>query len=131
MIVLPWVLLATLSIYEWDVDRRIAAREMTAVGIITRHQPAQHNRYGYTFSVNGQTYSGWETPLRAEPVIGQEVHVYYDPVNPKKNALTDFAELSAGSLGSIPLVLFGVVTVAVVIFLKRHQFAKEADQKNQ
>jgi len=89
-------------------DGEVAKRERTVLGTITAHQPANHNRYGYTFSLNGQSYSGWETPRKEEPLIGQLVTVYYDPADPTQNALTDFAELKIESLGPLPVLLLGI-----------------------
>jgi hypothetical protein len=41
--------------YGWYADRVVARREQTTSGTIVAHEPANHNRYGYTFSVNNQT----------------------------------------------------------------------------
>jgi hypothetical protein len=71
LILLPWALGGVWAVSEYCVDRRIAIREKTATGVITVHDQPNHNRYGYTFVVNGQSYAGWETPLHADPVIGQ------------------------------------------------------------
>src|SRR5579871_4881015 len=128
LIFLPWVLGVAFCAYEYNVDRTIAAREQTVTGIVTAHEPAKHNRYGYTFVVQGKQYNGWETPQHAEPVIGQQVLVYYDTLNPKKNALTGFDELSTGSLGPIPFVLVGIGMGAVFVFLKRRHFQRENTQ---
>ena len=108
VVVLPWSLGAVLAIHGWMKDGEVAKRERTVLGTITAHQPANHNRYGYTFSLNGQSYSGWETPRKEEPLIGQLVTVYYDPADPTQNALTDFAELKIESLGPLPVLLLGI-----------------------
>lgn len=64
MIVMPFALGAIFLIWCWNIDRQIAVREQTAVGTITAHEPANRNRYGYTFVVEGKSYTGWETPLQ-------------------------------------------------------------------
>ena len=121
-----------LSLYEWNVDSKIAAREKTATGVITAHDPPNHNRYGYTFAVDGKGYSGWEIPHHVEePIIGQEVMVYYDPLDPTKSALTDFDELSATSLGPVPLLLVGIGGVAVLIFVRRRHVTREKHEQRQ
>jgi hypothetical protein len=74
-------------------DKDVASREQSTTGMIVSHEPRNHNRYGYKFQVSGQHYTGSETPLKAEPRIGQSVTVYFDPLDPAENALTDFAEL--------------------------------------
>jgi len=53
--------------------------------------------------------------------IGQQVVVYYDPLNPSKNALTEFRELGMENLGPLPLVLFGIGAVAWYIKTSRRK----------
>jgi hypothetical protein len=90
----------------------VAARQQTTIGTIIRHEPENHNRYGYTFHAQGREYVGWETPLAAEPRMGQAVTVYYDGVNPTENALTDFADLRDAARGQAValLVIFTVIS---------------------
>jgi Protein of unknown function (DUF3592) len=121
LVFLPWTLGAILSIHAWNVERAIASREQTTQGVITSHEPANHNRYGYVFSVNGNTFNGWESPKKEELEIGKQVVVYYDPKNPQQNALTDFGELSINSLGPLPLVFFAIGGVAWYISSRRRQ----------
>lgn len=99
---LPFSLGALLLINQSIADREVAARQQLASATITSHEPSNHNRYGYHFSVNGQSFSGWESPRGSEPVIGQRVSVYYDPKDPSTNALTDFNERADEILGPVP-----------------------------
>ena len=121
LIVLPWAIGVVLAIHELGNDRTIAQREKTTNGRIAAHEPANHNRYGYSFSVNGKSYSGWESPGKEEPHIGQQVTVFYDPVDPARNALTDFADLEMDSLGPVPVLLFGIGAVALFIRYRRRR----------
>src|SRR5579863_10052539 len=75
-------------------DASVASREQSATGTIVSHEPQNHNRYGYRFQVGGTRYTGWETPLKGGPKIGQSVKVYFDPQNPSENSLTEFAVLA-------------------------------------
>jgi hypothetical protein len=121
LVVLPWTLGVILAIHGCTIDRMVAQREKTTGGRITAHEPANHNRYGYSFSVNGKSYSGWESPRKEEPRIGQSVTIFYDPVDPTRNALTDFADLEAESLGPVPMLLLGIGTLALFIrYRRRH-----------
>ena len=121
LIVLPWTIGVVLAIHAWVNNRTVAQREKTTNGSITAHEPANHNRYGYSFSVNGKSYSGWESPKKEEPHIGQQVTVFYDPVDPTKNALTDFADLEMDSLGPVPMLLLATGAVALFIrYLRVH-----------
>ena len=119
--VLPWIIGTVLFVYEWNVDRGIATREQTTQGVITAHEPANHNRFGYVFSVNGKTFTGWESPGKDGLDIGKQVLVYYDPLNPSKNALTEFGDLGMNSLGPVPMMLFGIGAVAWYIKARRRK----------
>ena len=73
----------------------IAAREGTAYGIVSDHETRRFDdRYRYSFSVNGQWFTGWKDSSKNDLEFGMQVLVYYDPLDPSENALTDFAELS-------------------------------------
>lgn len=121
LITLPWLLGLVFLIHESRVDRAIAARQQTTQGTITVHEPSNHNRYGYRFTVKGRAYTGWESPRSTELEIGKVVTVYYDPANPNKNALTDFNDLSADSLGPVPLMVLGICGVTIFIILRRRR----------
>ena len=121
LVVLPWVLGLSFLIQEWRTESQTAGRQQITSGIVTAHEPANHNRYGYKFEVNGKTFTGWQTPGTDDLAIGKRVIVYYDPRNPSKNALTDFHDLSRSSLGPVPMLLFGIGAVAVFILYKRRR----------
>jgi hypothetical protein len=117
--VLPWVLGLAFQIYDWRTDVQVAARQTMTSGIVTDHLPSNHNMYAYDFSVNGRRYTGWQSPRSNELAIGKTVTVYYDPQNPSKNSLVNFDDLSTESLGPVPLLLFGIGTIALFIWYKR------------
>lgn len=119
--VLPWVLGLALLIQESRTESQIAGRQQVASGIVTAHEPANHNRCGYKFSVNGKTYTGWQSPGSDELAIGKQVIVFYDPQNPSRSALTDFHKLSISSLGPVPVLSFGIGSVAVFILYCRRR----------
>ena len=119
LIVLPWTIGLLVMMNEWRVDRQIAGRQRTASGVITAHEPANHNQYRYEFEVDGKSYTGLEGPKGREFDIGKTVVVYYDPENPSKNALTDFHDLELESVGPVPAILIGIGTVVAFIFYAR------------
>jgi hypothetical protein len=121
LVVLPWVVGVAFLIQEWTTESQIAGRQQTTSGIVTAHEPANHNRYGYKFEVNGKTYTGWQTPGNDELAIGKQVTVFYDPRNPIRSALTDFHDLSISSLGPVPTLLFGIGGVAIFILYRRRR----------
>jgi hypothetical protein len=120
-VVLPWTLGAILSIYQWNVDRGIVRREQTAPGVITAHEPENHNRFGYVFNVNGKSFAGWESPTKDELRIGLSVLVYYDPLDPSKNALTRFEDRALNSMGPVPMMLFGIGAVVWYVLSQRRK----------
>jgi hypothetical protein len=84
------------------------------------HEPANHDRYGYSFKVNQKTYSGWQMPDDdKEFTVGQVVTVHHDPLDPNNSALVDYHELSFQALGPVPLMVAGILFVAVFIFVRR------------
>jgi len=124
-IVTPWLIGAALGIYGWHRDRMISQRQQTTSGTILTHEPGNHNRYGYNFSLSDKLYSGWYIPQNNEPTIGQQVTVYYDPIDPTTNALDDFGELALRDLGPVPFEILGSVFVFVVIVGIRWQNYKK------
>lgn len=85
-----------ISVYVCRRDRGIAAREGTVVGIVTDRQTIRFGtRIIYTFSVNGQRFTGSNSSSMSDELWPTaQVSVYYDSQNPNENALIDFAELS-------------------------------------
>src|ERR1700683_57890 len=126
LVALPWTLGLIFCIHGWKTDDAIAQRQQTTQGVITAHDLANHNQYGYTFYVNGKSYTGWQSPRTNELQVGKQVLVYYDPVDPAKNALTDFDDLSVQRLGPVPLLMFGIGAVAVFIFVRRRKRVAES-----
>ena len=121
LVVLPWALGLVFLIHESTIDSQIAGRQQTASGIVTAHEPANHNRYGYKFQVDGKSYTGWESHTGSELAIGKQVTVFYDPQSPSRNALTDFHDVRTSVLGPVPMLLFGIGAVAAYIFYKRRR----------
>lgn len=117
-----------LLVQEWRVHGQIAGRQQTTSGIVTAHEPANHNRYGYKFEVDSKAYVGWQVPVHSDLAIGQQVIVFYDPQNPGRDSLTDFHDLSASSLGPVPALLFGIGAVALLIFYRRRATPKPQRQ---
>jgi len=128
-LVLGWSIGVAIFVYDGIKDAVIAKRQRTTQGTVTAHEPANHDRYGYVFSVEGKSYSGWDMPRKNEVSIGKQVLVYYDPSDPTRNALTDFEELCFENFGPIPLMVFAIGGVTLFIFrarLKKLRIAKPA-----
>jgi hypothetical protein len=100
-------------------DSGVASREQSTVGVIVAHEPSNHNRYGYKFQAGGRDYTGWETPLKEEPKIGQSVTVYFDSLQPAENSLTDFVELAdTWRARAIVALGFTVLFIAVALIMR-------------
>jgi hypothetical protein len=131
LVVLPWAMGLASAIHDWNKDRKVARREKVAVGTITAHEVSNHNQYRYKFSIDGQSYGGLgnspkdlinsRNTSKLETTIGEQVLVYYDPMNPSANALRDFSDLSNIALGPVPLMLIGIGAVTSYIYLRKRE----------
>jgi hypothetical protein len=72
LIALPWVIGLVFLLFSSASDQAIAGRERTTYGIIRTHEPENHNRFGYEFSVSGKLFTGWQIPM-TDFKIGQKV----------------------------------------------------------
>jgi hypothetical protein len=122
LITVPWVIGLIFFLYSAASDQAIAGREQTTYGIIRTHEPANHNRFGYDFSINGKLYTGWQIPAH-EFEIGQRVLVYYDPLDPTTSSLNSFARIADQSLGPAIFCAVGITAVVVIIFVRRRDHA--------
>ena len=121
LIALPWAIFVIFSLSGVRADQATASREQTIGGRIVSHDPPNHNRYGYEFVVNGRVYTGWSIPVNGEFKIGQQVLVYYDPLDPAKSQLDDFAENGYRIIGPVFACLCGICCVSVFIILQRRR----------
>jgi hypothetical protein len=119
LIVLPWVAVAILCFWGFGEDHRVAAREQTTQGVIDWHEPSNHDRYEYRFTIRGKRYTGWASPTTAEFEMGQKVVVYYDPLDPNNSALVDFADAGDRELGPVSFCVIGITAVVLLVFIRR------------
>lgn len=127
LVAAPFMIGAVLCIYGWYSVRVVARRQQTTSGTIVVHESANHDRYGYNFNVNQNTYNGWQIPHGDEQFkIGQVVTVHYDPLDPNDSALVDYNELSSRALGPLPFLFAGILFVTVIIFVRRRAASKIA-----
>jgi len=110
-----------MSIHQWEANGELARREKAVYGTVVSHELANHNQHGYRFVLNGQTYTGLSHSPHDAPQLGEQVLIYYDPNDPAKNSLIDFAELQSRSLAGVPVLFFGIGTVFVAIFFLRRK----------
>ena len=96
--------------YARRADSARVAREGTAPGIVTAQRMARFygHYYDYVFSVDGQPFMGRDSQSKNDYEIGNPVVVYYDSQNPRKNALTDFAEFRWDGPTPYGLLISGV-----------------------
>jgi hypothetical protein len=119
--------------YESKVDSAIALRQRTTEAVINVHDPPNHDRYGYQFTVNKHNYFGWVIPGRISYRIGESVLVYYDPNDPQTNNADNFAEVAARSAalteGPI-LMMVGMAAYILVLRRKRLKLRLKADSRS-
>lgn len=120
LIVLPWLIGVVWMLYEACGYRDAATRQHTTSGIITAHDPGNHDRYGYSFCVGGRAYYGWDVPRNTEKWrIGQQVTVYYDATDPTTNSLRDFHPEFLEVIRPVPLLIVGITSTLMIIFFLR------------
>jgi hypothetical protein len=130
LITLPWVIGLVFLLFSSASDQAIAGREQITYGIIRTHEPANHNRFGYEFSLSGRPFTGWQIPTR-DFEIGQRVLVYYDPLDPTKSSLDSFAGATDRILGPAIFCAVGTAAVVVIIFVRRRAHAKSRPNDTQ
>jgi hypothetical protein len=50
----PWAILVALAVYSTHHFHEVAGRQLVTQGQVVAHEPWNHNRFGYTFSVDGR-----------------------------------------------------------------------------
>jgi len=124
---LPCLIAAAFLLYEWVLYRNAATRQQTTLGTITAHEPANHSRYGYMFTVEGRRYDGWQIPQDSEEwKVGEQVVVYYDAGEPTRNGLKDLTTESDGIIAPIPVLALIITAVVLVISLRRKTATHQA-----
>jgi hypothetical protein len=118
----PFVIGLMFFLFSPRPYQKAAHRQQTAVGIVKTHDPGNHNQYGYEFSVGGKAYSGSQIPGNNGYQIGQEVLVYFDPLDPRLNSLTNFSDATENLSGPIIFCAFGLVGFALFIFFQRRAY---------
>lgn len=116
----PILLFLTLCVHSWRKDLQIAKRQQTAIGTIDKHDPPNHDRYGYKFLVNGHLYTGWASPTeKRDFFVGQQIVVYFDPVQPAENSAYGFDDVNRGSILLIGWLLLACVFIPFFIYFQR------------
>ena len=123
LVTFPWVIGLIFFLYGAIADHSIASRERTAYGIIRTHEPENHDRFGYEFSLNGKVYTGWQIPT-TEYEIGQRVLVYYDPRDPTTSSLYSFAGGADQDIGPALFCAAGMVLFTGIIFSMRRTHSR-------
>jgi len=123
-LILDWNSLSTLN-----RNRDVAPRQQAITVTLAAGKPGGHNTYGYhyTFSLDGNWYEGWEYSTPESPTrIGQQITVYYDPLNPSLNSPERFEYASRQQMErkwdyfvGLSLVLFLPTVVFVSILISR------------
>ena len=106
-------------------DRTTARRQVATSAVIVSHDPPNHDRYGYSFKVSGKQYGGWAYPGgKHNYSIGEQVLVYFDPLNPTKNSADDFDSVSIDDLFFVPFSGLVLVGLPVFIYLRRRSWQR-------
>jgi hypothetical protein len=76
----------------------VGSRQQSTNGVVTAYEPSNHNSCSYTYTVQGNRFSGTSASptatLMAPATVGEPVQVYFDPKNPATSSLEDFSAKS-------------------------------------
>ena len=119
----PLVLTLVHGLYYSRRDAAIGTRQESTSGQITAYEPSNHNSCRYTFTVQEKQYVGMDSSPTATPVapaiVGDQIQVYFDPINPTTNSLEDFSIRSHRVRGLVPISAFGICVIpAIILYLK-------------
>lgn len=121
--VIVWLLGATGAIYAMVANDLIALRERTITGAIVEYQAENRHTAIYRFSVDNKVYTGQELGS-VHSKIGEQVVIYYDPIDPEKNRLTTFEEEALGLAGPVICMLVLGGAGIFFIFYRRLKFSR-------
>jgi hypothetical protein len=111
--------------YSFYSGLQVAGRQQITNGSIDTHDPSNHDRYGYTFSVGKRKFTGWASPGSFRDFhVGETITVYYDPSDPTTNSPSDFHETNPGSSLILSWCLLVAVAIPLSIFLQRRASKK-------
>ena len=89
-VALPFCFYAT----QYIQHRLAAAREQTTAGVLTAHEPQNHDRYEFSYVIAGQSFKSWHVGTvncdQGVLAVGNTVTVYYDPRHPDDAHLCSF-----------------------------------------
>ena len=90
-VVLPFCFCAT----QYIQHRLVAARQQTTIGVLTAHEPQNHDRYEFSYVVGEKSFKAWHVGTvncdQDALVVGNRVTVYYDPRHPDDAHLCSFS----------------------------------------
>jgi hypothetical protein len=72
----------------------------------------------YTFSVNGEKLEG-SSGADDRHNVGDQVTVFYDPIDPNKSDLRDYKDLALRNFGLVPFALTGIAGITWYIWYAR------------
>ena len=119
LVTLPWLIGVALLASEVRDASAIATREQTTKGVITAHDPGNHDSYQYSYSVGGRTFHSWQIPYRVAWRLGEQVVVFYDPLEPTVSSLVEFGDRNDEDIGTIQLLLLGIIGILSYIGYRR------------
>jgi hypothetical protein len=100
-------------------NAEIGARQRQVGGVVTAYDRSNHNQCRYSFSVDGSPFVGVSSAPADSTFAGEQVQVYFDPINPAANSLKDFSASSRRTRGVIYLSFLGVFAVTGFIIYNK------------
>ncbi|HLK53739.1 MAG TPA: hypothetical protein VKU42_09790 [Candidatus Angelobacter sp.] len=125
IIILSWVIGASVLIWQWHVYSRAADRQAVTTGLVTAVE--RGNRVSYQFTYANHVYTAIETPLynRRVPLPGEKIPIYYDSEMPTVSGITDLHQRSIDALGPVPFTVM-LSGIAIFVILRRIHAARNS-----
>jgi hypothetical protein len=118
-VTLPFVFCLAFLISESMQQTEVGARQQLASGIITAYEPSNHDSCRYTFAIQGREFNGIGSCPMHPGIVGAQVRVYYDPMNPATSSLEDFLEARKRNRGVIFISMLGICAVTALILYSK------------
>jgi hypothetical protein len=111
------------GLYSSWLASSLGAHEATTSGQVTAYEPSNHNSCRYTFTFFERQYVGMDSSPTATPaapaIVGDQVMVYFNEIDPTKNALEDFNARSHRVRRLVPIYALGICVIpAIILYLK-------------
>lgn len=117
LVFIPWTAVILYGLNDWASDIARSRRALTTFGTITAIEENNHHQRDYTYQVGATAYKGSCVICAEDKSPGSGIVVSYDPFDPSRSTLTDFA-----TEGARPIPLILCVALAFLMYFRLRAF---------